>query len=86
MLDVAVGAASTADSFSAEYNALAPETYFGESIETRGRALRAGADRDVREHALPTAGRRIRRWLRARLLLDVDTLWRDDQLDPVRAY
>lgn len=85
LIDVAVGAASTADSFSAQYDALAPETYFGLSIETLVEPF----------VPLPVGTLESTRFppLAARPALTADTglmsvrrkLWRDDELDPVRA-
>jgi hypothetical protein len=83
VIDVAVGAASTADSFSAQYNALAPETFFGESTETLIEPYEPipiatfASTRFPPLAAVPA--------LTQNPLFSRHTLWRDDQLDPVRA-
>jgi hypothetical protein len=82
VLDVAVGAASTADSFSAEYNALAPERYFGESMETTIEPYEPVPIATFASSRLPP--------LAAQPALTTNPvsrsiLWRDDQLEPVTA-
>ena len=85
VLDVAVGAASTADSFSAEYDALAPVTYFGlSSLEQIAPSppipiLTFESTRTPPLAARPALG------LGSSLLTSRKALWREDQLDPVRA-
>jgi hypothetical protein len=82
VLDVAVGAASTVDSFNAEYNALAPETYFGESIETTVEPYESVPIATFQSTRLPP--------LAAQPALTQNPvsrsiLWRDDQFEPVAA-
>jgi len=82
VLDVAVGAASTADGFTAQYNALAPETFFGESTETLiepYEAVPIATFESTRFPPLAAQPALLQNPLSRR------TLWRDDQLDPVRA-
>ncbi|WP_028066875.1 hypothetical protein [Solirubrobacter soli] len=85
VIDVAVGAASTADSFSASYDALAPETFYGSSMQT-----------DVEPFVeLPVITITSTRVPPLALLPAIDlntvldtvrrTLWSDDDLDPVTA-
>lgn len=82
VLDVAVGAASTVDSFSAEYNALAPETYFGESIETTVEPYEPVPIATFTSTRFPplAAQPALSQSPLARRIL-----WRDDQLEPIEA-
>jgi hypothetical protein len=83
VLDVAVGAASTVDSFSAQYNSLAPETFFGESTETTLEPYEpVPIATFVSTRVPPLAAMPA---LIQNPLFSRHTLWRDDQLDPVRA-
>jgi hypothetical protein len=85
VIDVAVGAASTADSFTAEADPLAPQTFFGLSMFT-------DAEPFFPVPVLTLTGTRIPP-LAAQPLLDPlagplsvrRTLWCDDQYDPVTA-
>jgi len=82
VLDAAVGAASTADSFSAEYNALAPERYYGLSIETLVEPYVPLPLMTVTSTRLPPLAAEP-----ALLVNDFSRqiLWRDDQLEPAEA-
>jgi hypothetical protein len=82
VIDVAVGAAATADAFSAEYDALAPETFYGTSTETLVEPYEpvpVATFESTRYPPLAAQPALTRSPLQRR------TLWRDDQLDPVRA-
>lgn len=86
VLDVAVGAGSTVDSVQAEYDALAPVTYYGLAVETwipPYLPLPILTTEGGRSPALAT-----RPALGPATFLGLDVkhnLWREDQYDPVRA-
>lgn len=83
VIDVAVGAANTVDSFTAEYNALAPETYFGESTETLIEPYEPVPIATFVSTRFPPLAAEPA--LIANPLFSRHILWRDDQLDPVSA-
>jgi hypothetical protein len=83
VIDVAVGAANTADSFSAQYNALAPQTFFGESTETLIEPYEPVPIATFDSTRFPPLAAQPA--LTANPLFSRHILWRDDQLDPVRA-
>ena len=85
LIDVAVGAASTADSFTAEFDALAPETYFGLSIETLVEPFVPVPVVTIESTRSPPFASRPAISIDTGLLSVRRKLWRDDQLDPVRA-
>jgi len=83
VIDVAVGAANTADSFTAQYNALAPETFFGESTETLIEPYEPVPIATFTSTRFPPLAAQPA--LVANPLFSRHILWRDDQLDPVSA-
>jgi hypothetical protein len=83
VIDVAVGAGNTSDSFSAQYNALAPETFFGESTETLVEPYEPVPIATFESTRFPPLAAQPA--LVANPLFSRHTLWRDDQLDPVSA-
>jgi len=85
VIDVAVGAASTAESFSAEYDAMMPETYFGLSTETLVEPFVPVPVLTTESTRYPPLAADPALTIDTGLLAVRRTLWRDDQLDPVRA-
>jgi hypothetical protein len=82
VLDVAVGVQSTADQFAASYDALAPETFAGLSIETDLEPFVALPVATVVSMRLPP----LAIWPALNPLTPSRrSLWRDDELDPERA-
>jgi hypothetical protein len=86
LLDVAVGAASSVDSMQAQYNALAPVTYFGYAIETLIEPFLPVPILTIDSSRTPP--------LSSEPALTIDNLaslstrhelWRQDQLDPITA-
>jgi hypothetical protein len=85
VIDVAVGAASTADSFSAEYDALAPETFYGTSMQTDIEPFVELPVVTFASTRLPPLALLPALGLNTVLNSQRRTLWTDDELDPVRA-
>lgn len=83
LINVAVGAGNTADSFSAQYNALAPQTFFGESTETLIEPYEPVPIATFESTRIPPLAAQPA--LTQNPLFSRHILWRDDQLDPVSA-
>jgi hypothetical protein len=83
VLDVAVGAASTVDSFSAQYDALAPQTFWGLSTDEIGEPdVPIPVATFVSTRVPPLAAQQA---LLQNPLFTRRTLWRYDQDDPTEA-
>lgn len=84
VIDVAVGAGSTADSFVAQFDALAPETFFGLSTETVIEPYEPVPLATFGSTRIPPLA--AQQALIQNPLLSRHTLWRYDQKDPVQAF
>ena len=83
VLDVDVGSESTVDSFTAQYDALAPQTFLGESIETTVEPYEPVPIATATSTRFPPLAADPA--LQQSPLFTRHSLWRDDQLEPASA-